>query len=219
MSQRSRMMKVAIIGVGNVGGTLAKKLGAKGHSIFLGTRNPNDQEIILLAKEIGSHASVHSANEAAQKAEVVLLATPWGATEQVVKSLKDSIAGKVLIDCTNPLENDLSGLEVGHTNSGGELVQSWALQSLVYKSFNTTGFNIMADPVLEGRNTIMFYCSDDKIHRHSVGEIIKDVGFEAMDVGPLATARLLEPFALLWIQSAFKYGMGRDYSFGILRKK
>ncbi|MBX9768940.1 MAG: hypothetical protein K2X47_16825, partial [Bdellovibrionales bacterium] len=64
-----------------------------------------------------------------------------------------------------------------------------------------------------------FYCSDDKVHRHRVNELIRDVGFEPMDVGPLSTARLLEPFALLWIQSAYKHGMGRDYSFGILRRK
>ena len=219
LSQRSGVMKIAIIGVGNVGGTLAKKLGTKGHSIYLGTRDPNDHDTKMLAKEIGSHASIHLANEAAEKAEVVFLATPWGVTEQVVKSLKDSITGKVLIDCTNPLKKDLSGLEVGLTNSGGEMVQSWAPNALVYKSFNTTGFNIMADPTLEGRKTVMFYCSDDKIHRHNVGEIIKDVGFEAMDVGPLSSARLLEPFALLWIQAAHKHGMGRDFSFGILRRK
>ena len=117
-------MKIAIIGVGNVGGTLAKKLGAKGHSIYLGTRDPNDHDTKILAKQIGSHASIHLANEAAEKAEVVFLATPWGVTEQVLISLKDSIAGKVLIDCTNPLKKDLSGLEVGLTCSGGEMVQS-----------------------------------------------------------------------------------------------
>ncbi|MBX9769326.1 MAG: NAD(P)-binding domain-containing protein, partial [Bdellovibrionales bacterium] len=133
-------MKIAIVGVGNVGGTLAKKLGAKGHSIFLGARNPNDQDTRTLAQEIGAHASIHFVNDAVQKAEVVLLATPWGAAEQVVRAFGDSVSGKVLVDCTNPLKNDLSGLEVGLTLSGGELVQSWAPGALVYKSFNTTGF-------------------------------------------------------------------------------
>ncbi|MFZ4404030.1 MAG: NADPH-dependent F420 reductase, partial [Pseudobdellovibrionaceae bacterium] len=126
---------------------------------------------------------------------------------------------KVLIDCTNPLKKDLSGLEIGHTTSGAELIQNWAPKAYVYKSFNTTGFNIMADPNLESRKTAMFFCSDDKNHRHEIAEIINDVGFESMDVGPLSSARLLEPLALLWIQSAYKFGMGRDFSFGILRRK
>jgi 8-hydroxy-5-deazaflavin:NADPH oxidoreductase len=212
-------MKLTIIGTGNVGGTLARKLATAGHSIFLGSKDPNSEDVKKLAKEIGSHASIHSVREAASKGDIILLATPWGVTEEVVKSLKEESKKKVLIDCTNPLNKNFSALEVGYTNSGGELVQSWVPQAFVYKCFNTVGFNIMADPNLEGRKSVMFYCGDDKAHRDTVGTLVRDVGFEAVDVGPLSTARLLEPFGLLWIQSAHKYGMGRDFSFGILRRK
>jgi predicted dinucleotide-binding enzyme len=212
-------MKIAIIGAGNVGGTLAKKLGAKGHSIYLGAREPSSEKNLKLVKEIGLHTSACTVREAITKADIVVLATPWGVAEEVVKSFADIAKGKVLIDCTNPLKKDLSGLEIGHTTSGGELVQSWAPGVFVYKSFNTTGFNIMADPLLESRKTVMFFCGDNMDHRHEVAELIDDVGFESIDVGPLSSARLLEPFALLWIQSAYKHGMGRDFSFGILRKK
>lgn len=211
-------MKIAIIGAGNVGGTLAQKWGSKGHSIFIGARDPKSEEARILAQSIGLHASVNTLLMAAQSAEVIVIATPWTATEDVVKSIAAHAAGKILIDCTNPLKKDLSGLEVGHTTSGAELVQSWAPQAFVYKSFNTTGFNIMANPEVEARKSVMFFCSDDQKNRHTVSNLIQDVGFEVLDEGPLASARLLEPFALLWIQSAYKFGMGRDFSFGILRR-
>jgi predicted dinucleotide-binding enzyme len=137
----------------------------------------------------------------------------------LIKSISSHLKNKILIDCTNPLKKDLSGLEVGHNTSGSEIIQNLAPECLVYKSFNTTGFNIMEDPILENRKTIMFFCSNDQKNRNVVAKLIEDIGFESLDVGPLSSARLLEPFALLWIQSAYKFGMGRDFSFGILRRK
>jgi predicted dinucleotide-binding enzyme len=210
-------MKLAFIGTGNVGATLAQSLGRKGHSIFLASRNPADESVRGLAREIGAHASVHSVPEAVDQAEVVFLATPWDATEKVVKSLPQ-LKGKILVDCTNPLLGDLSGLTPGPESSGGELVQSWAPGARVVKAFNTTGFNIMADPVVDGRRAGMFFCGDDADAREKVRALILDVGFEPVEAGPLATARLLEPFALLWISTAYRFGFGRDFAFGILRR-
>lgn len=210
-------MKIAIVGAGNVGGTLAKKWGAKGHSIFLGVRDPNGGEAKKLAAEIGSQSSIHSPKDAAQKAEVICLATPWPSTEEAVKSLGD-LTGKVVIDCTNPLKKDLSGLTHGFETSGGEQVQSWAKGSRVVKCFNTVGFNIMADPVLEGRKVAMFYCGDDQAAKDIVRKLVVDIGFEPQDAGPLSFARVLEPHALLWISAAYKFGLGRDFAFSIVRK-
>ncbi|MFZ4405255.1 MAG: NAD(P)-binding domain-containing protein, partial [Pseudobdellovibrionaceae bacterium] len=84
-------MKIAIVGAGNVGGTLAKKLGSKGHSIYLGVKDPKSEEANNLVKGIGLHASAHSVQEAVSQAEIVLLATPWGVTEDVVKSFADLV--------------------------------------------------------------------------------------------------------------------------------
>lgn len=212
-------MKIGFIGTGNVGGAIAKSLGAKGHSIYLGTRDASSEQVKKLAGAIGVKAVVQSIQETVVKSDIVVLATPWKISEELVKSLANDLKNKILIDCTNPLKPDLSGLEVGHTTSGGEIIQSAALQAKVFKAFNTTGFNIMESPVLESRKSVMFFCGDNQDSRHIVQDIIRDVGFESVDAGPLSTARLLEPFALLWIQSAYRFGMGRDYSFGILRKK
>src|SRR5262249_51072084 len=149
-----KFMNIAVIGIGSVGGTLARRLSAKGHNILLGAKDPNSSEAAGKAKQI-PNATIHSVKEAVAKSEVILLATPWNVTEDVVKSIANLSKAKVLIDCTNPLKPDLSGLELGHSTSGAEKVQMWAPQALVYKAFNTTGANIMADPFLESRKSVM----------------------------------------------------------------
>lgn len=212
-------MKIGFIGTGNVGGALAKSLGRKGHSIYLGNRDTSSQDAQELAREIGAHASVHSLSETISKSDVILLATPWKVSEELVKSMATDLKNKILIDCTNPLKPDLSGLEVGHISSGGEVIQAAAPMAKIFKAFNTTGFNIMESPILESRKAVMFFCGNDQDSRHLVQEIIRDVGFESVDAGPLQTARLLEPYALLWIQSAYKFGMGRDFAFDLIRRK
>jgi 8-hydroxy-5-deazaflavin:NADPH oxidoreductase len=210
-------MKLGFIGVGNVGSTLAKKLGKKGHSIFLGVRNPSDSKAEELSRQIGTHASVHTVAGAVEVADVVFLATPWDVTKELVESL--NLKGKVIVDCTNPFKPDLSGLSVGLTESGGELVQSWAPLAKVVKAFNTTGFNIMADPIVDGRKAAMYFCGDDGDAKFQVEQLIRDVGLDPIDGGPLATARLLEPYALLWVSTAYKFGFGRDFAFSVLRRK
>jgi predicted dinucleotide-binding enzyme len=208
-------VKIAIIGAGNVGGTLGKGWAKKGHEVFFGARRPQDSEIQDLLKAAGGGARAGSPAEAAAFGEVVVLATPWQATEAAVKSAGD-LSGKILIDCTNPLKADLSGLEIGHTTSGGEQVAGWARGAKVFKAFNTTGSNIMAAPVIQGIPTVMFVCGDDAAAKPRVLQLASDLGFNPVDAGPLKQARLLEPWALLWIYLAFNSSVGRDYGFALL---
>lgn len=209
-------MKLGFIGTGNVGGTLAARLGAKGHSIYLGARDPSNEEVRALASSIGPQASVHSVQEAVDRADILFLATPWNGTRELLSGLR-GLEGKVLIDCTNPLLPNLAGLEVGLNDSGGERVQTWAPKARVVKAFNTVGYNIMANPELEGRKAVMYFCGDDTDARFQVKRLIEDVGFVAVDAGGLSSARLLEPFALLWISTAYKFGFGRDFAFSMVR--
>lgn len=209
-------MKLGFIGIGNVGGALAVRLGARGHSIFLGARDPGSEDARLLASKIGAHSSVHTVQEAVDRAEIIFLATPWSGTRELLAGIK-GLEGKILVDCTNPLLPNLAGLEIGLNDSGGERVQTWAPQARVVKAFNTVGFNIMAQPELEGRKAVMYFCGDDADARFQVKRLIEDVGFAPLDAGPLSSSRLLEPFALLWISTAYKFGWGRDFAFSMLR--
>ncbi len=210
-------MKIAIIGAGNVGGTLGKAWAKKGHDVMFGVRHPQDDKTRQLVQSIGAKARAGTVAEAAAFGEVVVLATPWQGTEAAVRAAGD-LRGKIVIDCTNPLKPDVSGLEVGFTTSGAEQVAQWAKGAKVFKAFNTTGFNIMADPVINGIRTVMFICGDDEAAKPVVLQLAGDIGFDAVDAGKLQQARLLEPWAMLWISLAFRGTVGRDFGFALLRR-
>ena len=210
-------MKIGIIGAGNVGGTLGRGWAEKGHDVFFGVRRPDDGKTQELIRGIGPKARAGTVRDDAAFAEVVVLATPFQATEGAIKQAGD-LTGKVVIDCTNPLTEDFSRLTVGHTTSGLEQVIRWAKGARVFKAFNQTGFGIMANPALEGRQAVMFVCGDDEAAKPVVMQLAADIGFDAVDAGRLVQARLLEPWAMLWIHLAVTGAVGREFGFALLRR-
>jgi predicted dinucleotide-binding enzyme len=208
-------MNIGIIGSGNVGGTLGTRWAQAGHQVTFASRKPESKEMQELLANAGPNARAGTISDAAQ-ADVLLLATPWPNTEEALRSAGD-LSGKILIDATNPLLN-LDALELGTTTSGGEKVAQWAGGARVVKAFNTVGNNIMANPAFDGRRPVLFYCGDDKAAKQTVGPLIAELGFDAVDAGPLSMARTLEPFALLWISLALKEGLGREFAFQLLRR-
>src|ERR1700683_3118839 len=117
-------MRIGIRGAGNGGGALGTAWARHGHDVFFGVRNPDSQDIHALLHRSGPRGRAESVADAVRSAEVVVNALPWPATRGVLEQL--DLAGKVLLDCANPLKPDLSGVEVGTTTSGGELVAGWA---------------------------------------------------------------------------------------------
>src|SRR6185503_9802090 len=131
-------MKIAIIGAGNLGGALGANWAGKGHDIFFGVRDPKTEKTQGLLAKIGGKARAGSPAEAAAFADVIVLSTPWPATEAIVGSI-GNLKGKIVLEATNPLTRGPDGisLEIGHTTSAGEKVQSWAAGASVYKTLNT----------------------------------------------------------------------------------
>lgn len=211
-------MKIGIIGSGNVGGTLGKRWARNGHQVIFSTRDGQSDEIRKLLAEAGPNAKSGSVAEAARESEIVVLATPWDAAENALSGA-GNLSGKILIDATNPLLPDMSGLTLGTTTSAGEQVARWAPGAKVVKAFNTVGFNIMADPKFAGGQTAMLYCGDDANAKKTVSGLIQELGFDPIDVGPLTRSRLIEPFALLWITLAYPAGYGREIAFHFLRSR
>jgi NADPH-dependent F420 reductase len=209
-------MNIGIIGAGNVGGTLGSRWARNGHSVAFGTRDPNSAESRELLQKAGSGTAVTMA-DAAKSGDVLLISTPWKVTQQVIESLGD-LSGKLVIDATNPLLPDLSGLSLGTTTSAGEQVAQWASGAHVVKAFNTVGFNIMADPSFGANSALLFYCGDDSAAKQTVKSLAAEIGFDPQDAGPLRQARLLEAFALLWISLAYGQGYGREFAFQLLRR-
>ncbi len=176
--------------------------------------NPADPKYRSLPEE-----RLRKVPDAARNAQVVVLATPWPATEAAVKSLGD-LSGKVLIDCTNPLGMGPNGLELvlGHTTSAGEQVASCAPAAAVFKTLNQIGADSMDKATLFPVRPVMFVAGDDPAKKTVVMSLVAKLGFEPVDAGPLRIARLLEPYGMLWIDQALNRGRGRSFAFAITNR-
>jgi predicted dinucleotide-binding enzyme len=138
-------MKICIIGSGHIGAGLARAWSGRGHALVFGARNPDDSELVSLCRELG--ASAASVGAAPKDAEVVVLAVPYGAVEAVLGEV-GSLAGKVVIDCTNAVERGMT-LKYGHTTSSAEEIQKRIPQARVFKSFNAQGAENLARPSIQ----------------------------------------------------------------------
>lgn len=191
-------MKIAIVGAGNVGSALGEQLKSAGHQI----------EYVKRGDQLSSFI---------ERNEVIILAVPWKTAPDVAKSVSNW-NGKILIDCTNPIKSDFSGLEIGHTTSGAELLQQNANNAKVVKCFNQTGFENMADSRFKAGKPVMFAAGDHSEAVATVAGLARQLGFESIPLPSLSMARQLEQLAWLWIFTAFKTDTGREFAFGLLRK-
>jgi hypothetical protein len=212
MKQGETAVDIAIIGTGNVGSAIARGLTGKGHNVLLGARDPQAADVAALASETGATAMPPAA--AAAAGDVVVLALPWGAAETAVKAL-GPLTGKAVIDCMNPLGmvNGALGLMLGHSTSGGEIVQAWLPGAHVVKTLNQVGAEIMAKNDHLPHRPVMFMAGNDDAAKAQVAALLTDLGFEALDAGDLTKSRLLEPFGMVWINQALFRGKGRTWAF------
>jgi 8-hydroxy-5-deazaflavin:NADPH oxidoreductase len=206
-------MKIAVVGSGRIGGALARAWIAKQHVVVFGARDPNDADLVQQCSTLGCKAAPIS--DAVHDAEVVVFAMPFAAIDSVLQVAGD-LAGKVLIDCTNAVGPGMK-LLIGHTSSAAEELQKKVPLAHVFKSFNAQGAENLQAPVYEGIRASNFFCGDDPKARLVVKSLVEDIGFDAIDAGPLKNARLLEPMMLLWISASQSLGT-RDLGFQLLRR-
>lgn len=201
-------MKITILGAGNVGATLGKRFAEKGHEIYFGVPQPEKYASAGLPGQVGT------VGNAARAAEIILLAVPYDAVNSALAACGD-VAGKIIIDATNPLGMTDSGLAlvVGFETSGAEQIAAVANGAKVVKCFNQTGADNMARP----NHSMMFVCGDDADAVETVRQLAAEIGFDALSFGQLKQARLLEPLAMTWIYLAFNSELKRNFAFGILR--
>ena len=215
-------MRIAIIGAGNVGGTLGRRWAAGGHTVVFGLRDPHKGASgVKGGGELPPNASITNPAGAARDADVIVLATPWSEVAGALREI-GPLDGKVLIDATNPLGAGMT-LDVGPNGaSGAERVQALAPGARVVKAFNTTGFDNMRDPHYDGAPTVMFYAGDDTEAKGMVRELVGALGFDPVDAGALVMARELEHFAVLWISLAYGANgaeeLGRSFAYRIVRR-
>jgi len=186
--------KIGIIGDGNVGSALARGLQRAGYEV----------------RAVGKDKS--AVRETVSWGEIVLLAVPFGAIDDVVQTSGEGLVGKTVVDVTNALDPSMN-LAVGFTTSGAEELQKKLPRSRVVKAFNTVFAQHMDSGRLEDQPLTAFVAGDDADAKKTVLEIARGIGFDAVDVGPLRNARLLEPLGFLNIQLGYVLGMGPQIGF------
>ena len=193
-------MNITFIGAGAVGGALAERLAEAGHQVVF-AENKEGSSTLAAALQRSSRLSAAPIDEALRGAELVFLATPFGATTSVLGPRAESFEGKILVDCTNPVGPGLShGLK--SERSGSELLQSLVPRARVVKAFTIYGFENLERPEFPAANMkpAMFFCGDDAAAKARVAPLITDCGFEPLDVGGLVQALHLEHMTLLWVR-------------------
>ena len=195
-------MHIAIIGAGNVGRALATSALRTGHSVTVSSAS--GETAAALARETGAKAA-ESNRAAAEGADLVVLAVPYMAIVDVLDEIGPALAGKIVVDATNPLKPDYSGLATEGT-SGAEEIQARIPSARVVKAFNTAFAARQADPKIGGVQVDGYVASDDEEAKAVVLELVKAMGFHPIDAGELTMARALEALAWLNISLQMRHG-------------
>ncbi|MCM2335108.1 MAG: NAD(P)-binding domain-containing protein [Anaeromyxobacteraceae bacterium] len=193
-------MRIAFIGHGQVGGALAVHLQRLGHDVTLAIRGARSAGLEALLARHPALAAAPAA-EAVAAAEVVVLATPYQANAEALPPLREALAGKVLVDCTNPIGPGLThGL--GSARSGTEVIQALLPATRVVKAFSVYGYENFEAPAGAGRamRPVMPFCGDDGAAKATVARLLAELGWEPLDVGGAAQALHLEHMTLLWVR-------------------
>lgn len=202
-------MNIAVIGSGNVGSALALAWARAGHVVAIGAR---DTSHIKGASLAGQGIRVAPIPEAVRSSDVILLAVPGDALGDVAVAM-GNVQGKILVDATNSLKQR-PGLPSPH-----EVLRSRTPGANVVKCFNTTGFNVMANPEFAEGKADMFIAGDSQHAKAVVRTLALDAGFgECFDIGGTDKVPLLENFALLWITLAMQQGYGREIAFKLMQR-
>lgn len=214
-------MQIGIIGSGIVGQNLGTGFIQHGHTVMMGTRDPNASKIKRWLERVGEHACASSFSDAARFGELLIVATNWAGTENALNLAEEKyFRNKTVIDTTNPLKLLPEGLELalGFNDSAGEQVQRWLPHAQVVKAFNTVGADLMVHPKLLCGPPDMFICGNNATAKHSVSRILSDFGWNTIDVGTIIEARLIEPMALVWIKQAIGT-QSPDFAYKFIHRK
>jgi predicted dinucleotide-binding enzyme len=211
----SGKMRIGILGSGLMGSKLGTLFVRAGHEVTF-SYSRSQQKLKWLAHEAGNGARAGTPLEATQDANVVLLAVHWDSFGDVLQQAGD-LSGKVLITCSLPMNTDNTGLVIAHTSSGAEELAKRVPKARVVLAFGTVPSEVLFD-VFDARRRManrpsLVYCGDDAKAKEAAAGLIRDVGFDPVDTGPLQVARYIEPFTLLIAQLAYEGAGGPELAY------
>ncbi len=198
---------IAIIGTGEVAAALGPEFAEQGHTIIYGSRDPGREDVRALVASTSDTASVTTPRDASEHADIVVLAVPGLLVEDITLSLGD-LAGKIIIDPTNPLNRSDNGLSHAVETSNTEIIQAAAPDAYVVKAFNTLNWKTMIEPDSSGGSVTIPLAGNSDAAKATVAKLVEGMGLEAVDVGPVENAHWVEGMLILWINN--RYGSERQ---------
>ncbi|MBM4378361.1 MAG: NAD(P)-binding domain-containing protein [Deltaproteobacteria bacterium] len=196
-------MKIAVLGSGHVGQTLARGLKGLGHDVIIGSREGN--KLGAFVAEVGIREERFE--PAAAGAELVIIAVKGGAAEELARALAAALAGKVVLDTTNPIAGEAKGGVIPYFTAAHESLlqrlQASAPQARFVKCWNSVGAHLMIKPKLSGGQPAMFICGDDAEAKGAAAQLLAQCGWAAEDVGTSAAGHAVEALCQLWCAPGF----------------
>lgn len=207
-------MRIGILGSGLMGAKLGTIWARAGHDVMFSYAR-SAQKLKRLAREAHGNARVGTPGEAAGNADALLLAVHWSRVDDVLKQAGD-VSGKVIVSCSLPMNANDTDLVITHTSSGAEALARKVPKARVVSAFNTVPSEVLFGVFAARRKATkpsLVYCGDDASGKKVAATLIRDVGFEAVDAGPLRIARYTEPFALLVARLAYEGAGGPELAY------
>ena len=204
-------MRVGILGSGLMGAKLGTIWARAGHEVVFSYAR-SEQKLKKLARDAKGPAKAGTPADAARDADALLLAVHWSRVDDVLKQTGD-LSGKIIITCSLPMNADDSALAIAHTSSGAEELAKKVPKARVVSAFGTVPSEVFFGVFAARRKKVrpsLVYCGDDAKSKKIAAELIRDVGFDPVDAGPLRIARYTEPFTLLIAQLAYEGDEGPE---------
>ena len=207
-------MRVGILGSGLIGGKLGTLFARAGHDVVFSYAR-SEQKLKRLAREARANARAGTPGEAAREVDALLLAVHWSRVDDVLEQAGD-LSGKVIVSCSLPMNADDTELVVAHTSSGAEALAKKVPRAQVVAAFGTVPSEVLFGVFKARRKTIrpsLVYCGNDNRAKDVAARLIRDVGFDPVDAGPLRIARYMEPFSLLVARLAYEGDRGPELAY------
>jgi 8-hydroxy-5-deazaflavin:NADPH oxidoreductase len=210
-------MTLGIIGSGNIGKAIGSWAATLGYEVIFSARD--EAHAKAAAQAAGQGAKAASVRGAVEGSDLVLLAVPYGAVKEILSEIRPLLRGKTVIDATNPLSSDFTSLTLGFTTSAAEKIAKLVPEAHVVKAFNTVFAQIYGsrNPKIQSKAISVFVAGDNKEAIEKVSTLIAKMGFDAVNSGPLTSARNIEPLAMLNIALGYGQGLGTGIGFTLAR--
>lgn len=208
---------VAVVGAGNMGRGLVRRLTSAGHTVLLADHDLDKARDVVAEAARGQRGAATTVPMAeAMTAEIVVIALWYPGTVELATAHRDALAGKIVVDISNPLDSTFTQLSLPPTTSGAEELASALPSSRVVKAFNTVPAPTLFAGVVEEQSLDSFVASDDAEAKETVLEMLTGTGLRGVDAGALGNSRLLERLTAFGIELGQRYGLGFEFGFKFL---